>query len=170
MSLAIVLAGMEAGQAPRPLFGEAMVTTPRGDSVKVPFFKSSPLGDKVWVVPLVVFWQVVIQDPIISKGSWKVEAQVYSTREASAEELAMLHRQMYLASATTRELMIPLDGLVDCLDELSSRIHSIEPTLKSLETIQSNSTGDVLATANVVGGFAQPTPCPTGIPFGGGVC
>ena len=95
MLMANGLAGMEAGQAPRPLFGEAKVTTPRGDSVRVPFFKSSPLGDTVWVVPLVVFWQVVIQEPIMPKGSWKVEAQVYSTREASPEELAILQRQMY---------------------------------------------------------------------------
>lgn len=123
---------MEAGQAPKPLFGEAMVTTPRGDSVKVPFFKSPSLGDTVWVVPLVVFWQVVIQDPIMPKGSWKVEAEQHSTREASTEELAILHRQLYLSSATSRELMVPLDGLVSCLDELSLRIHSIEATLKRL--------------------------------------
>lgn len=151
---------MEAGQPPKPLFGEAMVRTPRGDSVRVPLFKTSSLGDTVWVVPLVVFWQVVIQDPIMSKGVWKVEAEQHSTREASTEELAILHKQMYLSCATNTELMVPLDGLVSCLDELSLRIHSIEATLKSLETIKSNSVGDVIANASVMGGFAQLTQCP----------
>jgi hypothetical protein len=42
-----------------------MVVTPRGDSVRVPFFKDSQLGDTTWVVPLVVFWQVVLQDPVL---------------------------------------------------------------------------------------------------------
>lgn len=76
---------MEGGpvqQPPEGLFGEAMVVSPRGDSVRVPFFKNSGLEDTVWVVPLLVFWHVVLQDPILPKRTWKVEAQVHSSREA----------------------------------------------------------------------------------------
>jgi hypothetical protein len=67
------------------------VTTPRGTLPGSPSSRP-PLGDTVWVVPLVVFWQVVLQDPIMPKGSWRVEAQQHSTREASPEELGILHR------------------------------------------------------------------------------
>lgn len=59
---------MEAGpsqQRAQPLFGEAMVTTPRGDSVRIPLFKNSSLGDSLWAIPLVVFWHVVLQEPVM---------------------------------------------------------------------------------------------------------
>lgn len=155
-------AGMEGGPAQQPsrgLSGEAMVVTPRGDSVRVPFFKNSHLGDNVWAVPLVVFWQAVLQDPIMPKKAWKVEAQVHSSRDATPEELAKLQRQMYLSTGTTQELMVPLDGLIDCLEELALRINTIDATVKSLMDVQTNSSGDVVAHRSAMGGFAQPQPC-----------
>lgn len=123
--------GASQQQPSSGLFGEAMVVTPRGDSVKVPFFKDSLAEDTVWVVPLVVFWQVVLQDPIMPKRTWKIETQVHSSREATQEELGKLQRQMYLSTSTTQELMTPLDGLIDCLEDLALRINTIEATVKS---------------------------------------
>ena len=101
---------MEAGpnqQSPQPLFGEAKVTSARGDSVKVPFFKNTSEGDTLWVLPLVVFWQVVVQDPVMSKNDWNVEAFDYSSRDATPQELARLQSMMYLSTSTTREFMAP---------------------------------------------------------------
>ena len=95
----------------------------------LPFLKNSLVEDTMWVVPLVVFWQVVLQDPIMPKR--KIETQVHSSREATQEELGKLQRQMYLSTSTTQELMIPLDGLIDCPEDLALRINTIEATVKS---------------------------------------
>lgn len=152
---------MEAGpsqEGPRPLFGEAMVTNPRGDSVKIPFLKDASLGDTMWVVPMLVFWQAVVQAPVMSKREWAVEAQPFQSRDASPSELARLHTMVYLSTSTTRELMVPLDNLMDCLGELSLRFHSLEATVRSLQGIHANSAGDVVAHGSVRGGFAQPQP------------
>lgn len=154
---------MEAGpsqQGPRPLFGEAMVTNPRGDSVKVPFFKDTTVGDTMWVVPMLVFWQAVVQNPVMPRREWSVEAQPFMSRDASPSELARLHTMMYLSTSTTREMMVPLGNLIDCLEELSLRFHSLEATVRSLQGIHANSPGDVVAHSSVRGGFAQPQPCP----------
>lgn len=151
---------MEAG--PRQAASEAaeaLVTTPRGDTVRVPFFKSQPLGDSFWVVPVVVFWQVVLQEPTLSKGQWTVESRVYTSRSATSWEVAQLQRQHFLATSTTSELMIPLEDLVDCLGELCLRLTTLDATLQSLEAIQANSTVTMLAHNTDVGGFSQLTEC-----------
>jgi hypothetical protein len=113
----------------------------------------------MWVVPLVVFWQVVLQDPVLPKRAWKVEAQVHSSRDATQEELGKLQRHMYLSSTAPEELMAPLDGLIDCLEDLALRINTIDATVKSLKEIRTYSPGDVLAHRSVMAGFAQPMPC-----------
>lgn len=154
---------MEGGpsqqQPSRGVFGEAMVVARRGDSVKVPFFKNSHVEDTMWVVLLVVFWQVVLQDPIMPRRTWKIETEEHSSREATQEELGKLQRQMYLSTSTTQELMIPLDGLIDCLEDLALRINTIGATVKSLVDVSTHSTGDVLAHRSIMGGFAQPQAC-----------
>ncbi len=107
-----------------------------------------------------VFWHAVLQEPVMPLGCWKVEAQVYHTRETSPLEVSKLHTMMYLPSSTKNDLMVPLDSLVECLGELAMRMHRIEATLKSLENLKLNSLGDVLAQGSVVGGFVQPQTCP----------
>ena len=66
-------------------------------------------------------------------GSWKVEAHVYHTREASPPEVSKLHTMLYLPSSTKNDLMVPIDNLVECLGELAMRMHRIEATMKSLK-------------------------------------
>lgn len=84
---------MEAGpsqQGSSYQFGE--VTESRGDSAKLPMFKSSSLGDTAWVVPMLVFWQVVVQEPVMSKWAWKVESELYSCRdEPHPTQQVLLH-------------------------------------------------------------------------------
>ena len=110
-----------------------MVTTPRGDTVRVPFFRSQPLGDTFWVVPVVVFWQVVLQEPTLGKGQWAVESRVYTSRAASPWEVGQLQRKHFLATSTTSELMIPLENLVECLGELCLSLSTLDATLQSLK-------------------------------------
>lgn len=85
------------------------MTTPRGDSVRIPLFKSSSLGDSVWAIPLVVFWHAVLQEPVMPLGSWKVEAQVYHTREANPSEVA-LHSTAALIYPTLGWRLVELQG------------------------------------------------------------
>lgn len=154
---------MEAGpslQDQPSLFGEAVVTTPRGDSVKVPFFKDPEVDGTIWVVPLFVFWQVVVQEPIMSRQDWRVEVGPYHSRNACSWELGKLHNLMYLSTLVNQELMVPLDDLVWSLEQLSLKFHCLEATFKSLQCIHNNSSGDVLNQGSVLGGFAQPQPCP----------
>lgn len=52
-----------------------------------------------------------------------MEAQPFQSRDASPSELARLHTMMYPSTSATRELMVPLGNLLDCLEELSWGFH-----------------------------------------------
>lgn len=120
--------GMEAGpsqQGPHALFGEAMVTTPRGGSVKIPLSKNSSLGHSLWAIPPVAFLHAVLQEPLMTLGSWKVEAQEYYSRDAAPSEVSKLHEMVYMPPSTTIDFMVPLDSLVECLEQLAMRIHRV---------------------------------------------
>lgn len=149
-------AGMEGGVF---TYGEAKVVTPRGDSVKVPFFRSTTNLDRSWVVPAVVFWHIVIQEGVMSKGTYTVEVEEYATSEASHEELEKLQSQRYIANSTTRELMVPIGELVHCLNEINLRLVCLDATIRSLTDIQDNSTTTMLSHGSVMGGFAQIPTC-----------
>lgn len=123
-------------------------------------FKASSLGDTMWVCPLLVFWHVVVQEPVMSKKAWKVEALPFHSRDASPSELAKLHNKLYLPTSTTWEKMVPLQDMAACLDELSLRYLCLEATVRSMLDIHANSPADVLAHSSTVGGFVQPQPCP----------
>lgn len=156
----VLLAGMDAGPSQAPsAMGEAMVTSPRGDTVRVPFFRSPQQGDTFWVVPLLVFYQAVVQQPTMPQHTWTVEATLYISRRATAWELSQLHQQHFLATSTTSQMMIPLDQLIDCLEEMSLTYTTLDATLQSLMAIQAHSTPEHLSHSSVAGGFAQIPSC-----------
>lgn len=148
-------AGMEVVER----YGEVVVISPRGDSVRVPFFRNATMGDTNWVVPMVVFWHVLVQEPVMSKGEWTLAATNYSSRAATAQEVAKLHSLMFLPTSATHDLMVPLDQMVQCLEQLSLTYHRLEATMRGLETIQATSSDAALAHGAAMGDFAQPAPC-----------
>ena len=151
---------MQAGPSQHPLpfaYGDAKVTTPRGDLVTVPFFRAPT--DGAWMVPFMLFWQIALQEGVVSRHAWSVEARVYSSRDATPQEIQHLQSMLFLPSHATSDWMVPIDGLAGALEELSLRVHAVEATLKSIEGIKANSSTSGVAHASARGGLAQVLPC-----------
>ena len=140
-------------------FGEAKVYTPRGDYVKVPFFKNNTRGDEAWVVPALVFWQVVIQEGVVPQGDFEASASQGPYRAAGLDEVRHLQDKPYLSSSIFEEYMVPIGELAQCLEDLNGRFGKLDASIKCLLDIEAHSKDGVVAHNTVQGDFAQIDPC-----------
>jgi hypothetical protein len=126
--------------------------------VKVPFFLC-PIRDQAWVVPFVVFWQVVLQEGLLPRDSFILEVEEYFPRDATEAELSHMQQLLYLPPSSTREGMVPIADLASCLGQINLRMHKLDATIKSLLDINASSVNGVVSYGGVQGGFAQIEEC-----------